>query len=82
MHQVWCMRAEVVYAHMRMYVGAHTRPHATCHTQSPRGMPRADFSCKFAYKIDVNFYKTIIATIYVTIMLTKLRPPGRVRNSC
>lgn len=39
-------------------------------------MPRGDFSCKFAYKIDVNFYKTIIAAIYVTIILTKLRMPG------
>lgn len=37
------------------------------------GVPRGDFSCKFAYKIDVNFYKTIIATIPVTIMLTKPR---------
>lgn len=46
-------------------------------------MPRGDFSCKFAYKIDVNFYKTIIATIYVTIILTKLRmPDSRTRNSC
>lgn len=54
-----------------------TCPTCTCHIQLPRGMPRGDFSCKFAYKIDVNFYKTIIATIYVTIMLTKLRTPGR-----
>lgn len=63
---------------MDMYV-AHTRAHIqrTCHMQSPCGMPRGDFSCKFAYKIDVNFYKTIIATIYVTIILTKLRMPGR-----
>jgi len=41
--------------------------------KSRSGTPRGDFSCKFAYKIDVNFYKTITATIYVTIMLTKLR---------
>lgn len=64
------------------YVLARARAHryaeqheATRHTRFRSRIPSEDFSCKFAYKIDVNFCKTITTTIYVTIMLTKLAPP-------
>lgn len=65
-----CARAEPICVCARRYV----EQEATRHTRFRSRIPSEDFSCKFAYKIDVNFCKTITTTIYVTIMLTKLAP--------
>lgn len=64
-----------VYMDIYLYIYAtHTCISVRVIRKVPARHADGDFSCKFAYKIDVNFYKTIIATIYVTIILTKPDP--------